>query len=1249
MDNMDYKITISKDASEFQIEATIKNNASVDFGGSGKGYDDLLKVIEKITLGDMSINKQIYTPNCVRLHLFVKPKGDKGIISTREILRDYLVDSTLSITLNKGETERLAVAEGYKVIELKYQSNLSQIALELLAYSPDKYATLDKHSQAFTGKTVDEILKDAIEKRFNCPYSVDNTLFLHYMMKESADSEEETRQYHRIPYAVQYNESTYDFIARLAKKHGEFLFFEDGRLRLGGQCDDNPVISLANKDIANISFEDSTLKAKTVYVGTNHLGAEEKELYKAFHPIDKSEAQSTGVNVVNQEYAGNDSYMDLKDGLTRIDNKEDEDSYLETPDNFALFDKNPYDLYDRDACIASNILGGLSDILSAKTYIDMGLAAGMKLKEATLDTYWNSKGINKGYLEGISKKEEYTDKKGKKKKKTVLLKGARYNDGPYGKEKLKYQDPFAFLSYITEASLQTKRDKISLELVDTFFDKNLKLGGHISLDKKRYMVTALNVKKVSEKLTEFPRVFLEVIPYTCVSKDGEGGTIPYFELSDLKRESSTQVAIVVDTQDPYRLNRVRVRYPWQFVKPDDSGNKDSVHSINYKLDGDDGRETLLDGATPWIRVATPAAKGGGGFIFTPEKFSEVLVNYENGNIERPYVESGVYRRTDDLFDAARNDENTSTLSSRYGQKIIFQDENEGLPFLTGLVGPLADLALGHILPNGVDGMEALNGSTEITDRYGVNSIKLETGGRNITIKSTMGDININALTGISIEAPNGDISIKGKNITISAGNELSLVSGTHIDRSMKASTSIFSVTSAVKVSAISMLNDSFGIDFGLMRTFLEAIFKPVGGTMVIKSNRNLCMEAGRGSAQISQYAKKNPLVEGNEVNAAGSAEPIKEPLLHFIRIFDNCRVALEEIEEKERVYANLYNSSMDGHKYCLDTLMDYLVDDKKSDIKREFDKILKPEAVEENGDDFKAVEVNLIIDYSNDLKDPDDADQAVDVVNKTLKLVDALNDYKRIKYRNRNKFSNEIAQIDEPLRTEVLEKRLFGGSIPKFSDLCADNCSHYQLVRQAILGELAAKRMLLLIVIQLMQEENIKAKFDVGRTCISLDIPNPVDEIFKKYMKADKLIPKMKFVEKVKDMLKRGHRFEIVCDLQLENAAALTPDEVMEINAAWRFIENNIFVEEELSWAEVLWEAVGIDGLREDFPYFVDKGTALDRDTLLDGSILFSDNRHLTYRYDSQTREFVTSDTTYDSEVVGKLKEVLCSLKEEII
>ena len=49
--------------------------------------------------------------------------------------------------------------------------------------------------------------------------------------------------------------------------------------------------------------------------------------------------------------------------------------------------------------------------------------------------------------------------------------------------------------------------------------------------------------------------------------------------------------------------------------------------------------------------------------------------------------------------------------------------------------------------------------------------------RQISIESPFGDVNINAFTGITINAPNGDVKIIGKNVEIRANNNLKLVKG----------------------------------------------------------------------------------------------------------------------------------------------------------------------------------------------------------------------------------------------------------------------------------------------------------------------------------------------------------------------------------------------------------------------------------------------------------------------------------------
>ncbi|HEX2205809.1 MAG TPA: phage baseplate assembly protein V [Longimicrobium sp.] len=77
-------------------------------------------------------------------------------------------------------------------------------------------------------------------------------------------------------------------------------------------------------------------------------------------------------------------------------------------------------------------------------------------------------------------------------------------------------------------------------------------------------------------------------------------------------------AEVTANLDPKGRGRVRVRYRWQ----------------------DQGKET------GWIRVAVAHAGNGRGTIFTPEIGDEVLVSFEHGDPERPYVVGSLWNGKD---------------------------------------------------------------------------------------------------------------------------------------------------------------------------------------------------------------------------------------------------------------------------------------------------------------------------------------------------------------------------------------------------------------------------------------------------------------------------------------------------------------------------------------------------------------------------------------------------------------------------
>jgi len=202
-----------------------------------------------------------------------------------------------------------------------------------------------------------------------------------------------------------------------------------------------------------------------------------------------------------------------------------------------------------------------------------------------------------------------------------------------------------------------------------------------------------------------------------------------------------------------KIGRVRIRFTWQ------------------KEDGD---------ASPWIRVSLPFATDGGGVKFKPEKDDEVLVNFEEGNVERPYVSGYLL--------SGRSNESWGALSdraivSKNGHSIIF-DDKPGSDFFYSSIWPFAAVFKSFwptsVWPDTLDdkaGTLALAGGIKLRDPYGLYEISASSDSRSVTIQSALGNVTLNAFTGISISAPNGNISISGKNVEISASNNVKITSG----------------------------------------------------------------------------------------------------------------------------------------------------------------------------------------------------------------------------------------------------------------------------------------------------------------------------------------------------------------------------------------------------------------------------------------------------------------------------------------
>jgi hypothetical protein len=323
------------------------------------------------------------------------------------------------------------------------------------------------------------------------------------------------------------------------------------------------------------------------------------------------------------------------------------------------------------------------------------------------------------------------------------------------------------------------------------------------------------------------------------------------------RSCGPQVAVVVDVDDPIKRNRVRVKYPWQLT---------SVNPAYEEIVASNLKDHDVSDATPWLIYASangPAGAGVHGRHYLAEK---VLVNYANNNVERPYVVGAVSTATPKAVKIG-----SAVLQAPNGEYIKVH-EGTG----KGATAFMANFTPGLSLANGFVDMPDLFGDSEMSkcfeggvdlgDKYGIWKISGSTDKRAINISSPWGTVSVNAFTGISINAPNGNISIKGKNVSIEAGNNLTLTSGTNI-RNKFASTYgdgaafnilsfMYDVETMVAKKLASMVESV--IDLSLIRSLIEVYWKPQEGALTIQSNRYLKLGAGGALPGYPDAAYLNP-------------------------------------------------------------------------------------------------------------------------------------------------------------------------------------------------------------------------------------------------------------------------------------------------------------------------------------------------------------------------------------------------------
>ena len=164
------------------------------------------------------------------------------------------------------------------------------------------------------------------------------------------------------------------------------------------------------------------------------------------------------------------------------------------------------------------------------------------------------------------------------------------------------------------------------------------------------------------------------------------------------RALGVAVGLVTNNQDPEGLGRVKVKYPWL---------------------GDDDESY-------WARLVVPMAGNNRGTWFLPEVDDEVLIAFDQGSLDYPYVLGALWNGKDKPPESNSDGKNNHrTIKSRSGHIIRMDD---------------------------TDGSEKL----EIIDKSGNNKIVIDSSQNSITIESG-GDIKLTA---------KGKVTLSGNGVEI---------------------------------------------------------------------------------------------------------------------------------------------------------------------------------------------------------------------------------------------------------------------------------------------------------------------------------------------------------------------------------------------------------------------------------------------------------------------------------------------------
>ena len=199
----------------------------------------------------------------------------------------------------------------------------------------------------------------------------------------------------------------------------------------------------------------------------------------------------------------------------------------------------------------------------------------------------------------------------------------------------------------------------------------------------------------------------------------------------------------------------------------------------------------------WARVAMPSSGSKWGHYFLPEVGDQVLLAFEGGNIEKPYV-IGCIPKTADKFlkESVDKDNQFKRIVTRHGTSIIFEDNSTDE---NGLKDKLTLETAGQKLQILMDNE---NEKIRIGDKAKEDFIEMYTkegsGTLTVQIKSKI-DIKVGDKITVTLNGESGAVSVKADSIQLEGANGVTTKSDSAVK--MEAPQVAANASSALKMES----------------------------------------------------------------------------------------------------------------------------------------------------------------------------------------------------------------------------------------------------------------------------------------------------------------------------------------------------------------------------------------------------------------------------------------------------------------